>query len=279
MYSDVQLAAIETAKALLLGAGLQPAANLTSQPTNQPSSPASPFKDTEQAPPHLLHLRYQPPIARPFTKDELALNLHIINRQLRADAFVDHPLDAVVEYPESSSEKWPHHVIAHRFAVDPTKSRYYHPKSNVQYSMGGSHGAEDGVYCGTLLCDIDGKAVVCQKVKTSCKHVFYHPQATLTMLVGKGLKYCEHYDASWASRTISSTISAQEQVFMKTLGFFCAVSDARCAIDLNNELSVDYRHADDDLPISMATDPKLELGPCEGKLIIAYDQHNRACLR
>ena len=66
---------------------------------------------------------------------------------------------------------------------------------------------------------------------------------------------------------------------MTTLAFFCVVSNACCTIDLTNELSIDYRHADDDSPILTVTDSNLELGPCEGKLIVAYDQHNRAYLR
>src|SRR6266508_3286317 len=97
MFSDAQLAVIETAKALLLSAGLQPAANLTDQPTSQPSSSAS---LSEQGPPPVLHFCYKPSIAWPFTKDELARNLHIINHQLHAGAFIDHSLDAIIEYPE-----------------------------------------------------------------------------------------------------------------------------------------------------------------------------------
>ena len=64
---------------------------------------------------------------------------------------------------------------------------------------------------------------------------------------------------------------------MKTLGFFCVVSNACYAIDLNDELSINYCSADNNLPNSPVltiTDPNLELGAYKGKLIIAYDQHH-----
>ena len=179
MLSDVQLAAVEKAKALLLSAGLK--SDFEVQPTWTLQTPAllpsSLSTCTHDQPlslspatqaPSAIYSAYQAPAARPFTEEELSMEMHIINRQLQANALVDHPLGAVVEYPESNSAT---SVIAHRFAINPQQLSDHHPKSNVQYSMGGFHGAENDVYCGKLLCDNNDRAVYCQKVKTSCSYL------------------------------------------------------------------------------------------------------------
>lgn len=59
-------------------------------------------------------------------------------------AIADHSVQTIVEYPQAPTDC--NGIIAHRFRVDPKHMR--HPKYNIQYSLGGSHGKDDNVLRG-----------------------------------------------------------------------------------------------------------------------------------
>jgi hypothetical protein len=190
MLSEAQRDALATANALLASVGL----NTVSSPVSLPPSPshassAAPMPTSASSPPGpasavVQGSRYIAPPARPFLNEEIAAHIHKINRQLTVDAFVDHPAGAIVEYPQTGPEETS--VVAHRFLVDP--NNFYHPKTNIQYSLGGTHGAELDVFCGHLLCDETGTSVACHKLKTKCSSPCVDLDLALNQLYRQRLK-------------------------------------------------------------------------------------------
>ncbi|KAF7969562.1 hypothetical protein HWV62_26919 [Athelia sp. TMB] len=185
---------------------------------------------------------YDPPAARHFTDAEIAAKANCLNQKSRVNALIDHPLGAIVEYPETGAH--PDERVAHRFQVDPVKFR--HPKADFQYSLGDKHGGHKDVHC-FLLWDTNGNDVLCDHVQTSCK----------------GLKICSqcphstsHIQHSFVSRKTlpaSTTLSApssshaEEEVFMKTLGFACALKDRGCAFEADDDtIDADLEVDDED---------------------------------
>ncbi|TFK35032.1 hypothetical protein BDQ12DRAFT_668879 [Crucibulum laeve] len=61
----------------------------------------------------------------------------------------------IIEYPETSAT----------YNID----TFYHPKFNIQYSLGGNQGGEEDVFCGKLLIDSSRISVPGSKLKISCK--------------------------------------------------------------------------------------------------------------
>jgi len=190
MLSEAQRNALATANALLASVGL----NTVPLPVSLLPSPsralsAAPISTSASSPLGAASAvvqgsRYIAPPARPFSEEEIAAHLHRINRQLTVDAFVDHPVGAIVEYPQTGLQETS--VVAHRFSVDP--NNFYHPKTNIQYSLGGTHGAELDVFCGHLLCDETGTSVACHKLKTKCSSLHIDLNLALIQLCRQRLK-------------------------------------------------------------------------------------------
>ncbi|KAF9234897.1 hypothetical protein BU15DRAFT_52007 [Melanogaster broomeanus] len=180
-FSDGQLAVLHLAQAILDSAGLSPQALSHSSPGSSrsctPSEPVPspepsipPLTDPRTLPPSsaVLALRYEPPVAHKFTDNEINQRLNKVNRQTYVDAIIEHPPGAVVEYPQTGEVTGA--SIAHIFNVDSDPSRFIHPKSNFQYSLGDGHGGRDNVVC-RLLTSKSGSSVLCYKLRTSCKSV------------------------------------------------------------------------------------------------------------
>lgn len=120
--------------------------------SNQPAIP-------DLAPPE-----YNPPPASWFTLEECGQRKNRVTRELNVDAIIDHPLEAVVEYPETGRVMG--ESVAHRFAVDPTAFR--HPKNNIQYSLGGGQG-QYSVDCFMLGSESGQASVRCIRREVQCK--------------------------------------------------------------------------------------------------------------
>ncbi|KIK72133.1 hypothetical protein PAXRUDRAFT_181276, partial [Paxillus rubicundulus Ve08.2h10] len=146
-FSDGQLTALRQAQAILDAAGLSPQALSQSSPISSRSCTPSesvpspehsipPLTDPRTLPPSstILALRYEPPVARKFTDDEIDQGLNKVNRQTYVDAIIEHPPGTIVEYPQTGEVTGAR--IAHIFNVDSNPSRFIHPKSNFQYSLG-----------------------------------------------------------------------------------------------------------------------------------------------
>ena len=184
--------------------------------------------------PAIQGYRYRPPAARHFTCDEIGRGENRVNRLTRLNAIVEHPLGSIVEYPESGST--PRSCIGHRFSVDAASDMFSHPKLNIQYSLGDGHGCRSDVACGQLIDDHTGQPAFCKNEKISCRchFIFFTTQcADGFPFSGRGLKLCEAFDPQVTSASWPTT--PDEEVFLKTLAFFCMISDKGCAFDACSE--------------------------------------------
>ncbi|KAG2029724.1 hypothetical protein BDR03DRAFT_1018040 [Suillus americanus] len=156
--------------------------------------------------------------------------------QTTVDAIVEHPLRAIVEYPETGSVMG--QAIAHIFSISANyiTHKFDNPRASFQYSFGDGHGGWKNVLCHLLQDSTDGKPVKCNRILTSCK----------------GLKACSSNTDAFINATHSYTHqahvselitptrafspaddSAECEVFTKTFAFFCALKN-----DLN-DLNID----------------------------------------
>ncbi|KAF8157089.1 hypothetical protein B0H34DRAFT_798402 [Crassisporium funariophilum] len=243
--SVAQQQALAQANVLLQGAGLDPVAAVPAR-ASLPPDPL--FRDTSNT----WKYPYDVHPSRPFSSAEILAGANEINRQRRVSALVDHPIGAIVEYPETG---WSSDVtIAHRFAVDPLDLQ--HPKSNIQYSLGGTHGGVPDMHCGRLLCDLNGNPVACNKLQTSCQ----------------GIKTCEFRGSLPLAPLPLREHSLQKTIFVKTLAFYCAITETLCTSGHTDELGLDFGGSPD---VDDDSECDIQLSKsCHGKLILAYDQYN-----
>lgn len=304
--SELQLTAIHEAKQILAAVGLS-----LSDPPCAPDSDAEETylphnPDSENSvPPRALVLGslYEPPAARRFTPPEILGKHNRLTQKTAVDALVDHPLGALVEYPETGSCTGER--IAHRFAVNPAD--FLHPKADFQYSLGDKHGGHKDALC-YLLRNGDGDLVSCSHVSTSCKCssslVCEVDVANKTLVPGKGLKICSscphstsHVGHHFTSRTtlpvpassVPHSSYAEEEVFMKTLAFFCVLEDQGCSFDMDNSSAT---HSQDGDNSNQATDDESEDDEarvydtrirrpsrdpnCKGRVILKGDKFGRS---
>jgi hypothetical protein len=264
--SSAQQNALVQANALLKGAGLDLVAAVPSRTLSQPDPLV---KDISYA----WKYPYDVQPSRPFSPAEILARVHEINRQRRVSALADHPTGAIVEYPETGCAS--DVTIAHRFAVDPLD--FQHPKGNIQYSLGGTHGGVPDMLCGKLLCDLNGSPVLCNKLQTSCK--FFYSIRIFTglhlILKGQGIKTCKFRGSSPVSCPLPELVergSLYETVFVKTLAFYCAVTETRCSSGHADELGLDFGGSPDGDDNSECEIHPSQ--PCNGKLILTYDRYS-----
>ncbi|KAF8974325.1 hypothetical protein BDZ97DRAFT_11979 [Flammula alnicola] len=208
--SDIQQAAVRQAKRLFQEAGLT--LGDTDVLENDAQYIASTIVDhlPSRPSPNVEGYLYHPTPARKFTPDEKQRRENQVNRQSYIDALVDHPLGSIVEYPETG--EGPNISVGHRFSVNPDD--FLHPKLSIQYSLGDIHGTRQHVECRLLRNTGSGTGVSCKNEKISCK----------------GLKICEKFSPD--SHTAFHSPTADEEVFNKTLAFFCALSNKGCSFDV-----------------------------------------------
>jgi len=113
---------------------------------------------------------------------------------------------------------------------------FSHLKLNIQYSLGDGHGCRSDLACGQLIDDHIGQPAFCKNEKISCRchFIFFTTQcADGFPFSGRGLKLCEAFDPQVTSASWPTT--PDEEVFLKTLAFFCMISDKGCAFDACSE--------------------------------------------
>ncbi|KAF5382081.1 hypothetical protein D9615_004312 [Tricholomella constricta] len=233
--SVVQLSALLQAKQILDDVGL----NVHGASDDPDALQLSTFisDNMPQSPSAEVQLsQYEPPIARSFSEKELLAGINHINRLTTVDALIDHPLNAIVEYPQTGSCKG--ESVAHRFVVDPTN--FVHPKFNIQYSLGDGHGGHSDVFCG-LLVNRDGTRAYSKHLRTSCKGLKYCSAAPSLQPLDISHFFTSRHELPLFSRhSVRSTGTADEEVFMKTLAFFCAIQEKGCGFDASIDLDGDF---------------------------------------
>ncbi|KAF8833796.1 hypothetical protein BDN67DRAFT_998876 [Paxillus ammoniavirescens] len=302
--SEHQLTALYNIQRLIDSAGLSPQHLDSFTTLSSPPSPAQ-IHDSKGLPPttrlptpavpparvqHTAFIAscYVPPPARYFTSEEVQQGRHRVTRKTSARKIVEHPVGAIVEYPQTG--ELDNEPVAHIFSVDPaTFLSTHHPKASFQYSLGDGHGGRDSVEC-LMLKDPQGSPMYCKVLQTTCK----------------GLKLCSarlrdddsHHLTSrpviLASASSPSSQpplnTAEKEVFLKTLGFFCALEERGCPFTMD-----DVRNDDDMTSLSSDQymdniDVVLDNGAscssrrpgvkrCRGKLVMEFDKYNQPFIR
>ncbi|KAG1788472.1 uncharacterized protein HD556DRAFT_1245206, partial [Suillus plorans] len=155
-----------------------------------------------------------------------------------AHAFVEHPLGAIVEYPQTGDA--PDQSIAHIFNIDPTTFHSsQHPKANFQYSLGNVHGSRDVSKC-LMLRDGQGQPVSCSNLKTSCKWLKICSARPHDTTIHHFTNILEVSSLIIATTTAAKSVNdAEKEVFQKTFAFFIALNQHGCTFDaeLNSDTS------------------------------------------
>ncbi|KIK33430.1 hypothetical protein CY34DRAFT_99623 [Suillus luteus UH-Slu-Lm8-n1] len=325
--TDFQRCAVQSAQILLENAGLSPqdldsfssSSSSSPSPPSPPSStlpilcPASP--STRNAPLAVAGARYIPPPARPFTAEDLTQGRHRVTRKTSAHAIVEHPIGAIVEYPQTG-----HHVgesIAHIFHVDPSSfTPSLHPKSSFQYSLGDGHGGQIIGQC-LMLRDTSRQPVSCTKLRTSCKGLKIcsgrqHAEISSHHFTNISEVLAHHPSAAQPLRGPANT--ADQELSEKTLAFFVALCLRGCsphspADEHDNDSTVNTDMAGDggmdtvddfdgltaaqyldSLSFDTSSEADLRIGcvqssrrsvkkKCNGKLVMQFDAYNQPFIR
>lgn len=188
--TELQRSAVQNAQALLERDGLSPRDLDSVSPSPSPSPlPLSPvYAASESTSPHLctatalastqharpnaaISIHYIPPPARPFTDDDRVQKLHRVTRRTSVHAVVEHPVGAIIEYPQTGQHE--NESVAHIFHIDPTTSEsFLRPQSSFQYPLGDGHGGQTISQC-LMLRNAEGHPVSCSNLKTSCTSLFF----------------------------------------------------------------------------------------------------------
>ncbi|KAF8994773.1 hypothetical protein BDQ17DRAFT_1251365, partial [Cyathus striatus] len=186
-----------------------------------------------------------------------------IHHKLTIEQLIDYPLGAIIEYPVTAST--PDGAIGHRFAIDPHSK--YHPKANVQNSLGDKHGGITNAYCGSILKDEKHKDVLCKQLKTSCI----------------GLKVCQYYSVdAIALINNNQSPSLEESVFSKTLSFYCAVHEIGCSFNSVDLSDYSGEPESNDENSGNICSSELATGSntiCSGRMILSYNKFNEPRLQ
>ncbi|KIJ50592.1 hypothetical protein M422DRAFT_245222 [Sphaerobolus stellatus SS14] len=225
-FDELQLEALQKARKILEEAGLlksppsSPLAELTyfkqifelSQDSN---SEVSSIPST---------INYIASLAAPYTSEDMHSGRNRTTYKACAQKFIQHPENAIVEYPETGSFNG--EAIVHIFPLPPgTSQEDFDPKLNIQYGIWGKHGSRPNVRL-FLFPQEDKSFPLCSQFKAECMAV-------------KKCSYLEHPDFSSSilgGQAIPPFVdSAEREVFMKTLGLFYDkedneedVSDTEC---------------------------------------------------
>ncbi|KIJ35226.1 hypothetical protein M422DRAFT_262607 [Sphaerobolus stellatus SS14] len=175
-------------------------------------------------------LQISPAIASPvhyFTPKEISQGKNEVTSHTVAVGISTYPLNVVVEYLETSVKG-----IAHQFQVNPEPDKFLHPKENLQYSLGGTHGMSNRVQCRMLPSNTGSGQVPCKVLRTQCLSI----------------KYCEFYDAtstSDASILQSTSHEAECEDFLKTLALFAVLQEKGCCFSDTDTLSMELDDSGD----------------------------------
>ncbi|KAG2137941.1 hypothetical protein DEU56DRAFT_736613 [Suillus clintonianus] len=293
--TDFQRSAVQSAQVLLENAGLSPrdldSFSLSSSPP--PSSPApSTLPELCPASPSARNTclavagaRYIPPAAQLFTAEDRTQGRHRVTRKTSAHAIVEHPIGAIVEYPQTGHRA--DESVAHVFHVDPSSfTSSPHPKSSFQYSLGDGHGGRTIGQC-LMLRDAEGRPLSCTKLKTSCKglkicsgrqhNISAHHLTNISEVLAHHLP---------ASQLRDPASAADQELFEKTLAFFVALCLRGCSPSHADGHDNDTNLAGDDTADTVddfegltADHRQLVKTRCNGKLIMHFDAYNQPFIR
>ncbi|KAG1825588.1 uncharacterized protein BJ212DRAFT_1474984 [Suillus subaureus] len=274
--TDLQCSALQSAQILLDNVGLSPhdldstlplpslshspTPSILEQSTQSSSSLSSPPSSSTSPCLTVLGACYNPPAAQPFIPDDWLHKCHHFTRKSTAHASIEHPLGAIVEYPQTGDA--PDQSIAHIFNINPsTFHSSQHPKANFQYSLGDVHGGCDVSKC-LMLRDGQGQPVSCSNLKTYCKGLKIcsaRPHDTTTHHFTNILEVSSLIIAT--TTAAKSVNNAEKEVFQKTFAFFVALNQHGCTFDAELNSDTSENHDVTDITNDTADDTEDGLTP------------------
>ncbi|KIJ36290.1 hypothetical protein M422DRAFT_261437 [Sphaerobolus stellatus SS14] len=223
--------------------------------------------------------------AAPYTSEDIHSGHNRTTYKARAQKFIQHPENAIVEYPETGSFNG--EAIVHIFPLPPgTSQEDFDPKLNIQYGIWGKHGSRPNVRL-FLFPQEDKSFPLCSQFKAECMAVkkcsyLGHPDFSSSILGGQPIP--------------PFVDSAEREVFMKTLGLFCALMQNGCLFnpEIDNSDSDDEEENEEDVSDTECT-PKSPLlfyealcdicsikgniPRCKGKLIFRKDKFGHSFIQ
>lgn len=206
---------------------------LVDSPLDVSNSPTRNFTITDNTLPSLNTPNFDtlsvspPPIF--FTEEDIFYGRNRLTAKSKVNGIVNHKWDAIIEFPLTGSQ--PGMAIAHYFPVNP--GDYIHPKYNVQYSLGGSHGGHE-VLCHLLRNKETGEPVLCKQTRYNCMISCQPLCSLLDLSLGCNSKSCSFNPTHQATPFKATVYDSWGEVFMKTLSFFCALQEHGCAFSISS---------------------------------------------
>lgn len=160
-FSADQLAAIQDAETLLQNAGISVLSFIQFQTHRHH------VEDHHDGPSDTVrHAQYVSPPATPFTAEDIRIGRHRVTREQTVQAFIEHPYNAIVEFPQSGASSG--ESVAHRQKID--TNHYMDPRDNVQFSIYKHHSTRKIKGCFMLDPSTEGnKPMECMKFTGDCK--------------------------------------------------------------------------------------------------------------
>ncbi|KIJ38133.1 hypothetical protein M422DRAFT_259286 [Sphaerobolus stellatus SS14] len=217
-FNLLQLEALEKARKILEEAGL------LNSPPSSPHAEVTRFKQLLDFSQDSVHetsspstIKYIAPPAAPYTSEDIYFGRNRTTIKAEAQKFIRHPKNGIVEYPETGSFQG--EAVVHIFPLQLGASKEdFDPKLNIQYGIWGKHGSQPNTRL-FLFPQENESFTLCNQFKAECMAV----------------KKCSYsgrpaYDVSnLGMEQISPFVdSAEREVFMKTLGFFCSLLQNGC---------------------------------------------------
>ncbi|KAF8186521.1 hypothetical protein K438DRAFT_1596387 [Mycena galopus ATCC 62051] len=208
-----------------------------------------------------------------------------LNRANTLDILYHYPVDAVVEYPETSSTG----LVGHLFRMDP--DNWVNPILNVVYSRGKPAGqtiAGKEVFTDILRDSSTDEAVPCVHSHTTCQGSKICPYSDVDALslphtAATRADVKERLKNDREHRQLSA--SPSKDVFMRTVGYLAAIKKLGCRRPLSEETFLleseeEERETRDLYLQQIRRGYRMPDGICEGRLVFGYndqEEHPYIC--
>ncbi|KIJ39135.1 hypothetical protein M422DRAFT_258014 [Sphaerobolus stellatus SS14] len=211
----------------------------------------------------------------PPSTEEILAGRNRTTSQGYTQKFIRHPENVIVEYPETgnlSSE-----AVAHIFPYQPDEQEDFDPKLNIQYGIWGKHGSRKNVRLFLLSEEEEKPLPISHQFKGECMGV---KKCAYTGILPTLSVNVQHPSSGSMRKFVDS---AQHEVFMKTLGFFCALMQNGCLFNPEVEEDEDEDSEDEeDTPEStllfyeslsdIRSRKPGDIQKCDGKLVFKQDE-------
>ncbi|KAJ7931892.1 hypothetical protein B0H13DRAFT_1857544 [Mycena leptocephala] len=206
-----------------------------------------------------------------------------LNTRTTLSVLYRHPINAVVEYPETGAQK----PVGHLFQLDPED--WQPPELNIAYSRGAPHGQSlpsRPVYL-PLMVDRSGEEVPCIESHSTCHGVKVCPQSDLDSLSEPHTHATREAVQERLQRDRDERmqyVSPLKDTFCRTSAYLAALRKLGCCRPLVeatrlSPTEAETREATELYMQQVQRGYRPKEGICEGRLVFEYDDRDRAVIR